>query len=251
MRYAAGKRCLKSPKPGAIIALAAGVIICQLSAFAAPGEHSGRFAGLWLIDQPFHALYEATLYRFNDTGSIDVLAQSPSGYQTGTICSTSTDAACALGGEWYSRGADTLCVMFQCGARGQRIGTFVFVDSSHSNCSNPEIWCGNPVAIAVQQDTAWRHCDFEWRWIKCVRSDYYCFRSFGTSVSANGLNRGNPTATKRTGKIEFANLNGRIIAPSQAARGNHIVIQKITYIGGGQNTRVVYSSGPGARSNRH
>ena len=43
-----------------------------------PREHDERFVGLWAVTQPYHALYEQTLYWFHGDGRLEVGPSIPS-----------------------------------------------------------------------------------------------------------------------------------------------------------------------------
>ena len=45
----------------------------------APREQDARFVGMWLVDQPTHALYEATYYTFEASGALRTGSSTPAG----------------------------------------------------------------------------------------------------------------------------------------------------------------------------
>ena len=203
-------------------------------------QFNNRFVGLWLVDQPYHALYEANLYRFNSDGSIELLNQRPYGYHTETICSKSLDKSCTFGDQWYSQGPDTLYVRMNCSDSLIRDATLVFPDSIHTNCQNPDIWCGEPVSIFIQQDTSWHHCDFQWRWIRCVKNDAVCMLPFVSSIKRPVFQRNNSFKTNKIIKVTLYTINGKEIKCAIEKNRNSIVIEKTDYIGGLREIHVKY-----------
>jgi hypothetical protein len=203
-------------------------------------QFNSRFVGLWLIDQPYHALYEANLYRFNSDGSIELLNQRPSGYHTGTICSKSLDKSCTFGDQWYSQGPDTLYIRLNCSDSLPREATLLFPDSINSNCQNGDIWCGEPVSIFIQQDTSWHHCDFQWRWIKCIRNDASCMLPFVSGSRRPAFQQINNFRINKIIKTTLYTINGKEIKCSIEKNRNSIIIQKMDYADGHQEIHARY-----------
>lgn len=203
-------------------------------------QFNNRFVGLWLIDQPYHALYEANLYRFNANGSIDLLNQRPAGYHTGTICFKSLDTSCTFGDQWHSQGPDTLYIRLNCSDSLVRDAILVFPDSIHTNCQNPYIWCGEPSSVSVQQDTSWHHCDFQWRWIRCVQIESNCLLPFASRIERPVFRQNNSFTTNRIVKTTLYRINGKEVESAIDKNRNGIIIEKTDYAGGRQEIHVRY-----------
>jgi hypothetical protein len=196
--------------------------------------YNSRFAGLWLIDQPTHGGYEATLYRFSPDGTMEILKKLPAGYETGTICRNGGKPTCSFGTRWHSHGADTLVISCKCSDSITREATMVFPDSTKTNCQNPFIWCGVPLSVSVEKDTVWNHCGFSWRWTRCVSNESYCYGSFSTAVAPQAPLA---VAEKPITKVTSFTLDGRKINLTRGIPRNRVVIRKIEYRGGGQEIR--------------
>src|SRR5262245_16193320 len=81
-------------------------------------EHDARFVGQWIVDQPAHAGYEASLYQFGADGSLELVRafafDGPAPAEpTGTV---GKDAlSCAFGAGWHSKGSQVLVIDGECG----------------------------------------------------------------------------------------------------------------------------------------
>jgi hypothetical protein len=125
-----------------------------------------RFVGLWVVDQPGHALYEATLYELANGGAFIVhetyLLSSPpyDGYVTGTVAPEQGDLRCALGESWASAGNGQLRTSSTCTDGTPRSVVLAFPDGDETQGLTPTV-------VSVQGQSGWAHRDFFWSWRKC------------------------------------------------------------------------------------
>ncbi len=131
-------------------------------------QHYENFVGLWLVDQPMHALYEATLYDLKSNGRIQVVESFPKDWSTGTVglppspeCN-SPDCAritCRFGDHWHSQSPELLVIAATCSDAKDRdivmhvdfIGPYAAVD-----------------IVSVGGEPGWDHLDWSWMWRKCA-----------------------------------------------------------------------------------
>jgi hypothetical protein len=124
------------------------------------------FVGLWVVDQPGHALYEATLYELVTGGELIVhetyLLSSPpyDGYVTGTVEPEQGNVRCALGGSWTSAGNRQLRSSSTCTDGTPRSVLLTFPAGDETQGLTPTV-------VSVQGETGWAHRDFSWSWRKC------------------------------------------------------------------------------------
>lgn len=189
----------------------------------AAGQFDSHFIGTWLVEQPYHALYEATLYQFNADGSLEILNRFPAGFQTGSICSSTNGPVCYFGDQWSSRGSDTLVIKTACSDSVQRFVTLTF--PTQTNCSNPQIWCGEPLSISVQNDTSWHHYGFQWRWIKCISNQSLCQRPFTSIAPRHDFPHTAQSMPFKTVKTSLYTIDGRIIGKKGASVKNAVIIE--------------------------
>jgi hypothetical protein len=124
-----------------------------------PGEQDDRFVGLWLIDQPAHALYEATKYRFEADGTLIVEDSCslgyPEDYVTGHVWNEAGTVECRFGDRWRSDGPETLIITGDC-------------DDGVSRDIVIAISLSMEVDVqTVDGDPRWDHYQFDWRWLEC------------------------------------------------------------------------------------
>jgi hypothetical protein len=140
-----------------------------------PQGYDARFVGLWLVDQPCHALYEATYYAFDAQGGlsiVDSVGLAP-GEQTGLVtdCPQTTPPTfcesplrCVFGDRWHSLGPTRLFVKGECNdgtTRAIQIGFTPEVQPVHACGGEGEL-------LDVDGDIEWMHWGFEWSWRKCA-----------------------------------------------------------------------------------
>ncbi len=130
------------------------------------GEHHERFVGTWLVDQPAHALYEATLYRFNQDGSAQMLETcsfgEAEGYVTGSVTDQRSTIRCEFANTWESIGDDTLLVRAFCSDQQLRDVSLSFLSDASANTLGAQVEVDN-----VDGEADWAHRDPSWSWKKC------------------------------------------------------------------------------------
>ena len=136
--------------------------------------YDARFVGLWLVDQPCHAAYEATHYDFGPTGELSIVSSFglEPGEQTGVVadCPQSTPSTycesplrCVFGDRWHSVGPTQLFVEGECND-----GTTRAIHLGFTPEVQPVFACGGEGELLdVDGDTEWMHWGFEWSWRKC------------------------------------------------------------------------------------
>lgn len=130
------------------------------------GEHDERFSGRWIVDQPFHAGYEATVYELNAVGGVRALDACDlsglgDGYVTGTVESES-GIRCEFGGGWQSNGPDQLVIAGDCDDDQERAIALGFDSDTSLNTEGTRV-----VVDSVAGEAGWEHRDFAWQWTRC------------------------------------------------------------------------------------
>ena len=153
-----------------IVAIGAGACDVQGDVPQDTREHDARFVGDWAVDQPYHALYEGTVYAFDRDGELRVVESVTLGapaddYVTGTVSDASRTVRCTFGDRWHSLDDATLVVASACDDGGQREVTLGFSADAAGNAVDAGV-----EVVAVDGETGWFHDDFEWRWRKCPAS---------------------------------------------------------------------------------
>lgn len=134
-----------------------------------PGE--ALLSGLWVIDQPSHALYEATLYELGDDGLIGVhdsmlLGAEPwPNYVTGSVENTDGSLRCVFEGRWQSLGPRVIELEARCTDATSRS---VQVDLPEDQDPATGV---NAVVLSVGGESGWDHRDWPWSWRKCESRD--------------------------------------------------------------------------------
>jgi hypothetical protein len=169
-----------------------GMSACTSYAGAGPGddddtpirEHDERFIGLWAVTQPYHALYEQTLYRFESDGRLEVGPSIPadcSGHLsrhcvTGSVANCTpeppntgctSELTCVFGGDWHSLGPSTLVIAGECSDGLRRPIQFELDPDASGNAE----FGANATLISVASDPAWSHDNFDWAFQKCPDGD--------------------------------------------------------------------------------
>jgi hypothetical protein len=130
-------------------------------------EQAERFAGMWLVDQPFHAGYEATVYELGAGGDVraldacDLSAVGGDDYVTGTVESES-GVRCRFGSDWSSDGPDTLLITGDCDDGRDRVVALGFDSDTSLNSEGTLV-----VVDSVAGESGWDHRDFDWQWTRC------------------------------------------------------------------------------------
>jgi hypothetical protein len=124
---------------------------------------------MWIVDQPFHAGYEATVYEFGLDGSVRALdacdlSTGQTDYVTGTVESES-GTRCEFGGAWQSAGPNRLIISGDCDDDRERAIALGFDSDSSLNSE------GTNVSVdSVAGESGWEHRDFAWQWTRCPAS---------------------------------------------------------------------------------
>jgi hypothetical protein len=138
----------------------------DLDGGSAPVEDTGMFAGFWVVDQPSHALYEATLYELVADGTVNVgptelLGAEPwPDFVTGTVANAAGSARCDLAGPWRSSAPRVLQLESTCTDGTPRTVTLTFPNL------DPAVGI-MPASIEVDGQSGWTHPGFPWAWRKC------------------------------------------------------------------------------------
>jgi hypothetical protein len=136
-------------------------------------EHDPQFQGWWIVDQPFHALYESTLYEFQPDGTLVTGASNPndcSGHLaahcvTGSVANcvptNGVDhcegaVSCVFGTEWHSLDSTHVSIAGTC---------------SDGQARDIEIeMTADPQVLSVGGQTGWSHDNWAWSFRKCADS---------------------------------------------------------------------------------
>jgi hypothetical protein len=135
------------------------------------GPGAELFSGLWVIDQPSHALYEATLYELGDDGLIGVhdtmlLGAEPwPDYVTGSVENTERSLRCVFEGRWLSLGPRVIELEARCTDAAIRP-----VQIELPEDQEPAIGI-SAVVLSVGGESGWDHRDWPWSWRKCASRD--------------------------------------------------------------------------------
>jgi hypothetical protein len=124
-----------------------------------------------MVDQPFHALYEASWYRFDDDGVLGhegtCTVGSPAvGFETGFVRGQG-DLVCTFGERWSSPDHETLLIEGECSDGLVRDIELGFPADSAANSQGGQT---QVEVLSVGGDEGWEHGFPEWRWLKCLDS---------------------------------------------------------------------------------
>lgn len=151
-------------------------------------ERDPRFIGWWVVEQPTHALYEATHYDFRADGQVVLGASVPddcSGHLarhcvTGSVAncvprtpseSCESELTCVFGSEWWSAGASHLVILGNCSDGGARPIVIEMTSDPSSNTS----WGGaGGRLISVDGEPSWSHDNWDWAFRKCPSGATSC-----------------------------------------------------------------------------
>lgn len=140
-----------------------------LSKSAAPEpDRDPRFVGVWIVEQPYHALYEATVYRLHRGGAIEVgptytASELAGDYVTGSVADPESGVRCVLAGQWRSVDEATLIVDGNCNDGRYREIALGFDEHAAGNAVDAEV-----VVLSVGGEDGWVHDDWRWRWRQCA-----------------------------------------------------------------------------------
>ncbi len=147
------------------VILASSFACCQAPSLTRDDfRFSDNVAGYWFIDQPMHALYEATVYGFSPDGKLTREGTFPAGYSTGRVFTRDRSIQCEFSGSWFSLDEHRLVVGLFCSDGGSR-DVLLWFPQGFSSCAGQRCLS---VVHSVDGDTAgWMHPDWEWSWIRC------------------------------------------------------------------------------------
>lgn len=138
-----------------------------------------EMVGYWKIDQPMHALYEASVYEFRSSGElllVDNYAMEGSPeYAVGSvwkkgkcppqnICPPAIK--CEFGNEWHSNIFQIITISGVCSDRVQR-DIKIWLDTF----SSPDSIYYSAFVLFVDGEWGWYHGPFNWLWKKCIDLD--------------------------------------------------------------------------------
>jgi hypothetical protein len=126
---------------------------------------SGRFAGEWMIEQPFHATYEASWYRFHDGGELEHRRDCAFGgpVPTGFVTDATDTRRCVFGDRWSAADAETVVIDGVCDDGIDRDIVLGFPSDASGNATGQ-------TAIEIRSvagDAGWIHSPWDWRWQNC------------------------------------------------------------------------------------
>lgn len=129
----------------------------------------GFFEGGWLIEQPLHALYEASYYRFERDGRVVLVASSPpdcTGHlerfcETGHVSPKDGTLLCRFGGgRWSEVSERVVSIDAVCDDGVSRAVELDFGEV------DPAVW-GTPAIVEVDGEPGWRHASWDWTFRRC------------------------------------------------------------------------------------
>ncbi|MBU1244230.1 hypothetical protein KJ612_13600 [Myxococcota bacterium] len=133
---------------------------------ARPDLQPPSVAGYWYIDQPMHALYEATVYHFDADGPVSATAAFPEDYRTGTVGTQDSSITCEFAGSWASDGEQWMEIGLTC-SDGQAREAVLMFEQGLSGCTGDH-GCF-PLLHSVDGDTGnWTRNQPEWMWTQCT-----------------------------------------------------------------------------------
>ena len=164
--------------------------------------HAESLVGLWMVDQPYHALYEVTWYSFGPDGELAEVASETYGHEvpTGTVgrcltwspqdeghcadftntgecaeyddpyCTAWSDVSCTFADRWSGTVAD-LSIRATCSDGTIRT---VVLDLREVVAGVADA----PVVRSVDGEQDWHHNAWDWRWLKCPSNDIDDCRGF-------------------------------------------------------------------------
>jgi hypothetical protein len=128
-------------------------------------EAEARFAGEWMIDQPTHATYEASWYRFHADGELEHLRDCAFGgpVPTGFVNLPDDSVRCELAAAWSAPDRETLVIDATCSDGVGREVVLGFPADATGNATGQSAID----VVAVDGDGGWGHTPFDWVWQKC------------------------------------------------------------------------------------
>lgn len=136
-------------------------------------DYNAQWAGIWRVDQPHHALYEATWYEFRSDGTLLELQteylEGDNLMEIGFVsrCNRFSDASnssptclewsptCTFGQTWSAPDENTLIISGECSDNQDRLIKLTFDPNTEQ-----------PTEIMVENEE-WVHNGFQWQWTRC------------------------------------------------------------------------------------
>jgi hypothetical protein len=118
-----------------------------------------------MIDQPLHATYEASWYRFHDSGELEHLTDCSFGgpVPTGFVNRMDDAVRCHFASTWSAPGPEALVVDSVCTDGGAREIVLGFPGDTSANATGQSA----VEVVSVDGEAGWGHAPWEWVWHKC------------------------------------------------------------------------------------
>jgi hypothetical protein len=162
--------------------------------------------GLWLVDQPYHAGYEASWYDFKADGSLVEVKSESFGHEvpTGTVgrceewspqnddhcaefdnagecmeyypryCTIWSEESCTFGDAWWATAAGSLTIASVCNDGTERDIVFDMAALLEGDAEAP-------LVVSVGGEEGWFHNMWDWRWLRCEdHPEFPECRTFGS-----------------------------------------------------------------------
>jgi hypothetical protein len=150
------------------LALLVPVVLAGCAGPGAGHETDARFVGEWMIDQPLHATYEASWYRFHDGGELEHLRDCSFGgpVPTGFVNQMDDAVRCHFASTWSAAEPETLVIDSVCTDDRAREIVLGFPTDTSANATGQSA----VEVVAVDGETGWGHAPWMWVWHKCGAS---------------------------------------------------------------------------------
>ncbi|MDD9936243.1 MAG: hypothetical protein OXT09_21705 [Myxococcales bacterium] len=130
----------------------------------ATGPGDALFQGIWAVEQPSHALYEATVYELLPNGNLvehETVTLSDLGddFVTGTVTEGPGGVECRFGDTWLTERPRRLVITAICSDDQDRDIALDFPDGDET--------IGVVPTVSVDGNTTWEHGGFPWSFRKC------------------------------------------------------------------------------------
>jgi len=141
--------------------------------YTGEGDENPYWSGLWVVEQPFHALYEATQYELQSGGALVELETRTLGgvagddYVTGTVADPDAGTRCAFADRWTSDNAYRLTLEARCDDGKQRSVVLRFDTAPESDPRQGLL----PEIESVEGESGWTHPGPDWQFRKCGDPD--------------------------------------------------------------------------------
>lgn len=130
-----------------------------------PNAQTSRFEGLWLVDQPYHALYEATFYELDSDGRLtqgrSFAFDREEDLVTGSV-GRDNGGTCQFARHWRAVDESTLAVGGDCDDQLEREIVLRFESPPEEDFRGAQVTVG-----PVGGEDGWDHIGFDWRFLKC------------------------------------------------------------------------------------